>query len=858
MLAPTQHARFRTNDTTHRPLTRRTLITAVATLMLIGSEAHAQAQPTSAPGVIQRIDIVHMTHTDIGFTDHPLVCRRQQMRYLDIAIDAVLATRDEPADAQFTWTAETTLAVNDWWKAADTNRRQDFLKAVATGRLEVGAMAMNQTPSLNPAEWHTQLHWLPDSLWHKIDPRVAIQNDVNGFPRAGAIRLLDRGLSYLFMGINSHNGGPPMRTPSAFWWKMPDGRRMFVWLGDHYAQGFYYFHAESWRRGPVPESTDTRYRPARPGDFFLDDEASVRAANQHLLNRVRKMESEGYRYPSLIISVTNEWRMDNDPPFPALARFVATWNRLALKPALHLSTAGDAMDRLKQQIGDDIPEVQGEWTDWWANGMASGPREVSASRKAKRLVDAALSPVWGEPCDKTLAAADEIYRDLCLFDEHTWGSVDSIGQPHSLETWAQYNEKSRTAYRPMALAKLILAQRARSTVYPRQEGLYVANTAELPWSGWVTMPASALRGRFHSLTDPADGKSTPLIFEPGYSSFGRPTGPETLTFENTAQTFPDRVADMVVRFWVEDVPGETLHRLLLSEDPVQTSKHDMGPDVTVDDHNWPTAARWPGMDASLFQAGTGDLLSVAVDDFSGRWVYSDIFGMAEQQRRDKRRDVLKEVVATAKGAARAERNAHTTVYTQTLDHPRFRWATRRLELWHEAPRARLTVRFHRTEYELPEVLFVVCDLPMGATLPETSNGGVPFVPYKDQVPGTCQDYFTIDDWVHYNTSQGHWLWATRDAPLVTFGAHQVLARRSGPPALPGRILAMVFNNVWVTNFVADSHGVLEFQFDMAWQSPSHAPRNPAQLATTMLSEPQVVINPTLPPDAIFLERLHRP
>ncbi|MCP4454939.1 MAG: hypothetical protein GY809_26060, partial [Planctomycetes bacterium] len=163
MFGPTSQRRSRTDRTDLRQWTRTVLITTVASLMLMGVDAYAQDQSTSTPGVIQRIDIVHMTHTDIGFTDHPLVCRRQQMRYLDIAIDAVLATRDAPSDAQFYWTAETTLAVDDWWKAADTNRRQDFLKAVTTGRLEVGAMAMNQTPSLNPAEWHTQLHWLPDS-----------------------------------------------------------------------------------------------------------------------------------------------------------------------------------------------------------------------------------------------------------------------------------------------------------------------------------------------------------------------------------------------------------------------------------------------------------------------------------------------------------------------------------------------------------------------------------------------------------------------------------------------------------------------------------------------------------------------
>ncbi len=477
----------------------------VAVCLMVAQLSAAAEEVAPVANVIRHIDIVHMTHTDVGFTDHPLVCREQQVRYLDVAIDAVLATPDAPPDAQFYWTAETTLAVDDWWRAADGERRSDFLKAVDSGRLEIAAMPMNQAPTLDHRQWQTMLYWLPDELWNHVRPRVAIQNDVNGFPRAGAMALLDRDVPYLLMGINATNGGPPAKCPTAFWWQMPDSRRMFVWMGDHYAAGFYYFHPQTWRRGPVPESTDTRYRPARRGDFFRADDESVRAAHQHLLQRLAQLEADGYSYPSLIVSVTNEWRIDNDPPFPPLANFVATWNRLELQPELHLSTAVGALERMQREIGNRIPVVQGEWTDWWANGAASGPREVAASRRAKRLVTAALSPAWGPPDAPTRQAAEVIYRDLCLFDEHTWGSSDSVARPHSLDTWAQYNEKSRTAYRPMALAKLLLAQRARTSVYPREEGLYVANPSPLPWSGWITMPSSCLR-RFSLARGPRDAQ----------------------------------------------------------------------------------------------------------------------------------------------------------------------------------------------------------------------------------------------------------------------------------------------------------------------------------------------------------------
>ena len=831
----------------------------MAEIAILLGAAHLAGAEEQQASMVRHIDIVHMTHTDIGFTDHPLVCRRQQMRYLDIAIDAVLATSDQPPEGRFHWTAETTLAVDDWWKAADATRRADFLKAVRSDRLEVAAMAMNQSPAMNGREWHSMLHWLPEDLWQKVQPRVAIQNDVNGFPRAGAVALLDRGVKYLFTGINSHTGGPPLGRPSAFWWKMPDGRRLLVWLGDHYVQGFYFFHRDTWRRGPVPESTDTRYRPARPGDFFRADEDSVRAAHRHLLERLKQLEAGGYSYPSLIVSVTNEWRMDNDPPFPPLAQFVAAWKRLGLEPTIRLSSTADAMARMEREVGTHVSEYSGEWTDWWANGTASGPREVAASRKAKRLAQAALSPVWGPLDRQTLDAAEEIYRDLCIFDEHTWGSADSVGKPSSLETWGQYNEKSRTAYRPMALAKMILAQRARSAVYPRQEGLYLANPTKLPMSGWVSMPASALRGNFHSLEDPQTSTSIPLVFERGYQQFGHPTGAGDFSPHNTSQTFPDRGPNQVVRFWVEDLPGESIRRLQLREESVEGPGIEEAPTVTVDKDNWPTSARWSNMERPLFEAGTGELLNVAIGGFAGRWAYYDAFAIADEARREERRgELLEETAATAAEPALVERNLHTTVYTQTVAHPRLKWATRKMELWNREPRARLTVNLHRTESELPEVFFVACNLPCPGTLPRTSNGGMPFAPYQDQLPGTCRDFFTIDDWVQYTTPQGHWLWTTRDAPLVTFGGHQILARRTAPPDEPNRILAMVFNNVWLTNFVADCHGALEFQFDITWQKSDATVDAPSALAETLQAEPQVIISPGLKEHPIFMDRLHRP
>jgi hypothetical protein len=808
---------------------------------------------------IGHVDIVHFSHTDYGFTDHPAVCRELQRRYLDIALDAALATRERPPEGRFAWTAETTVAVADWWESASPARRDDFLAMVRAGQLEVTALPLNQTPTLSRRQWQQMLHWLPDDLWREFRPCAAVQNDVNGTPRAGAAAMLDRGVKYLFSGINEDSGGAPLRRPSAFWWKLPDGRKMFVWLGYSYPTGFYFFEPASWRRGPVPQASDTRYRPARPGDFLRSDDDSVRRAHGHLVGRLRAMEAEGYAYPSLVISITNEWRMDNDPPFPALADFVAAWNRLGLKPTVRLTTVSQALKRLEGEIGDRIPAYEGEWTDWWANGAASGPREVAASRWAKRLAAAAESPLWGEPHASARRAIEAIYRDLCLFDEHTWGNSDSVAVPYSLETLGQFNEKARLAYRPLAMSRWLLAQRVRTRLTKEPDGFYVANTAKLPFSGWIAMPATCLRDGYRSLADATTRAKLKIHYESGCRPFTRPAGPEELTPENTAATFPDNCPGQTARFWLESLAPAAIVRFLPGKEDVaeQPAGEAAPPKVEVDAQGWPATATWEAMKRPLFTAGMGDFQSVSLPGFAPRWIARDIWTTGDESGRAKLRAERLVTTAATSEAVVAVENPHTLVYRQRLSHPRLRWATRELELWRREPRARLTVRFYRQPSEDPEAFFVRFPLGCEGAKPRTSCGGMPFVPFEDQIPGVCRDHFAVDSWVRYAAADGAWVWATRDAPLVAFDEPQVLARRRDPPARLDRVLAMVYNNFWYTNFVADVPGVMEFQFDLAWR-PELDDAGAEQWSEVVQSDPPLLIQPALTDDPFFPARLWRP
>jgi hypothetical protein len=608
-------------------------------------------------------------------------------------------------------------------------------------------------------------------------------------------------------------------------------------------------------------AADGRYRPPRAGDILGSDEASLRGAHQRCLQRLDQLEQGGYRLPVLAISMTNMWRYDNDPPFPPLADFVAGWNRLGLEPALRLVTVSQAMHDLEQAAGPAAPEYEGEWTDWWANGTASAPREVAASRFAKRYLAAARSPIWG-PLDPAAAlTAQQLTKDLCLFDEHTWGSGMSVALPYSLDTQGQFNEKARLAWRPMALAEWLLGQRARTRLVPEGEGLYLANPAPQAYSGWASMIATCLRDDYRSLTDPKTGRRFRLYFEPGVQPWGRPQKPEDLSREDVSAVFPDQSPNRYARFWVERLDGEAVQRLELSKDAAedQPPQPDAAPKVETDEHGWPVCATWPGMTKPLFAAGLGDFVAVKVKAFAPRWVLQDIWTCGDPARREQlRQDALESTTSQPGGAASVENTPHTIRYTQALEHPRLTWATRQLEVWKREPRARLVFRLNRKSSFDPEILYIATPLPCDGVLPRMSSGGQPFVPFTDQLAGTCRDYFGIDGWAHYAAPEGHWLWVSRDTPLVSLDGPHPLARLAAPPPRTGRLLAMVYNNFWYTNFVADSPGVMEFQFDLTWRDRIGDDAEAEAVAQTLVTDPLMVINPAQPEHPLFLEHLYRP
>lgn len=778
---------------------------------------------------IQTIAIVHHVHTDFGYTDHPCRTKQEQVKYIDQAVDYVLASSDYPEGARFAWTQEQLYPVRQWWETATQAQKDRFFAAVATGRLEIAGTPFNVTAFMDKDEWETAMSWIPKDLWNACNIRSAMQIDVNGMHTAGMVSAYDRGIRNLFIGPNSYYGAPPMPTPAAFNWRIDKDKQLFVWLNASYNNGTFLFN-KNWRQGPVPNYSDLRYRPPEARDIWASDDASIMASHRLCLENIALIEGYakqnataetdgftknrvfgGYTLKTLPVSVTSQWRVDNDPPFYPIVDFVKRWNELGLKPRLLLCTASQAMEMAKEDLGDNIPTYSGEWIDWWANGNASAPVEMSYNREAKRVLKTAKSPLFGPMDQHQKKVAREIMENICLYDEHCFSSWQSVSNPYSFANVSQTAEKNVYAYRALDGAQCLLAERARKLTADVKNQIVVINPSVKNLTTFIDLPLNCMRSEYHSVRCKETDEVWSVDYVDGVANFLRPSDPSEFSRENVSRTFSDKCEKQGIRFGPVTIPAMGQVHLIPQEAFVEKAKNQT---VNVfwetDKKGWPIKLQFEGQNTPVIDGTFGELIAVRADGFAPRWTFKDIFeNDNEEERAALRKQHIFEIHAQY-GQTEQLESAGILRFEQPAYHDACLYASRILTVDLINATVELEFKMNRRSDFAPEVLFLRIDAPGEAVLPWVSNAGVAFRPELDQFPGSCMDFYAIDGWIHY---PNQWLLNSVDAALVTFGDTSVVSRKTTTMGPANHIYVRLFDNIWDTNFGANACGMMRFRFN---------------------------------------------
>jgi hypothetical protein len=757
-----------------------------------------KAQPDVYEGHINSIDLINWTHTDYGYTDHPLIVAEFHKRFIDIALDCAVQTRHNLPGERFTWTVEALDPFWKWWQETTPERRKKMVECIHRGQIDVNAMPFNIHPLLNETEVDKLLSWIPGEVEKQVQPRIAIQNDVNGFPRSIANKLNGKGVKNIWLGMNGHH---PWDKPSAFWWEMPNGNRTFLWFGVAYWTAYDYFHASRWRQNQC-EASDLSYRWPREEEFFKSDEKSVREAHQICLKKLKELENKGYAYEMLPLTFSNQWRCDNDGPFPGIVAFVKKWNELGLKPKLNLTTATASIETMKQLAGEKAPVIQGEFGDWWAFGMTAMPRETATARLARYRLQAARSPVFSSLTKQQRQKTDEIERDICTYYEHTFASNKAGSDIYGIQNQGSMNEAFRYAYKAYEYAGWLLAQKARSLMNGQAEGIYVINTQAATFSGWCKLEKRSIRvNNPKSLVDARTGLKIKLYAEQDD-----------------------------VYFWADKVEGESFIRYTVSMDEPDVAPSPESPQIETNASGWPVSIRWKSMKAPLFE-GEAPVLYVSKFVKGGWWDGNALPG---------------DYVSVPKEKTRVEETPQTIVFSQKLENQRLVSAERILTVYKNEERVHVKISYDRvlhTERE-PEVIYAEFPFPNKDRRVTTSNGGSEFTPYADNIPNTCKAFFIADSWVKLACSDGTRVWASRTSPVFELGKHTFfLSGDIQEPANSYLFQSMLYNNGWSVNFPTEYSGKTVSEQDIYWTPDNPDMKQIKQVSDAYLVKPVIIVHP---------------
>ncbi len=699
------------------------------------------------------LHLIHHTHLDVGYTHHQDEVERLQWAHLDsaLAYGRASATRD-PA-AQFTWHPEGVWAVESYLERRAPADGERLLDGIRRGWIALDGMFANLLTGLATDEVLLRsfepARRLADRSGTVIE--TAMLSDIPGFSWGLVPALAHHGIRYLSIGPNfGHRIGSFLDTwgDRPFYWESPSGReRVLTWVS---GGGYAWFHT-----GLGYDRVTSR----------LDEELVFRYVDQLI--------DAGYPYD--IAALRYNIGSDNGPPDPTLSAAVEAWNDRYASPRIVIGRSADLFRRFERQYGGRLPVYRGDLTGHWEDGAASSARETAAVRRAaESLVQTEiLSAMLGRrlPPDQL----DQAWRKVLLFEEHTWGSWNSISEPDAEMTKAQWARKRSFADSAQQLAvELRRSVLQESTMSEASERVIaVHNTANWVRTDVIRLPDS--------------------LSEAGER-----------VIDDEGQTVPSqRLPSGELAFLAEGVPGLGTRRYRVTGGPGSPAARRTDDFVIATDRVTLAVDPRTGLVTSLVDVGSGR-------DF----VDSDAAGLNQLLYVSSRDPTDTHTVDSVS----AERVAWGPV-VHTIRVRGLARGTRSVEseitVYPGTGRIEIVNRVDKELVHTPEALLY--RFPFDLSNPRV-RVSIPWGSYeaeREQLPGACRNYLTVERWMDVADTHGGVTVASVDAPLVQLGdirTDAVIAGWVDSLAPSGTVLSYVMNNYWETNYRAAQDGPHEWRY----------------------------------------------
>ncbi len=724
-------------------------------------------------------------HTDVGYTDLQERCLEVHRKNLDAAL-ARLATHPD-----YHWSAECALQVLSYVENRSPAAGDALVQAIRDGKVGFGAVFANLLTGILDHETFARVIW-PAGLFARergLGYLSAQITDVPGQTLTFPTVLAASGVRYLASGPNPERAVPLLPEaeatrykllgewtpyPQLFWWEGPDGSRVLHWRAYHYGDAL---------RFGFDVSAETMAR--RLSDWLLTNPVLV---------------SPGYPYDVALLYGA-QW--DNALMDERLVENLEEFRRRYAFPRIVAGRAEDFFRDVERRFGAKLPVRRGDSGLYWEDGAASTAVELARYRAAQLAARAAdLLALWDERTEahdaegagRTRRRADErrqIWRDLLLFGEHTWGAAESVSDPDGRQTVAQWEYKRRfldgaiAALAQQVTGALLRIGHATGT----GAGRLVFNASSWPRSDLLRLPDGAGRrlvsdGREWPAVDLPDGSA--LVVARDIPALGYLALAERAGSPNPPKDDGTALEAQAGRFHVVLDPGTGAIRSLTGGEGRERVK----------------PGAWSGLNELVYVTG-GARSGLWTDGAREHLAVAPTLRAATARLDSVRRERLPGIGARL-------------VVARKLDG--FPAITSSVTLYDELPWIDIENRISKTATLEKEALYVA--FPFAFTKP-TVEVEVPLgrmTVEQDQQAGSCRDWYCHAHWVWLHEGTEGLLWSGPDTPLFTLN-DIVRGQWRRQIAPDGTLLAYAMNNYWHTNYAARQGGEFVCRFRISLLPP---------------------------------------
>ena len=396
-------------------------------------------------------------HIDIGFSDYQAKVAALQSRVIDEAMDMIAQHPD------FRFSVDGEWALEQFLKTRTPSERVRAMDAIKKQQLFV------------PAQYAILLTGFPtaETLIRSLYPSAALSREQGTpFDYANATDVPSYSWSYAsilgsagiksFLAASDNYRAPVLyqghlNESSPMWWQGPDGGKILLWYSQAYGQMRDLFGAQS----------------------------QMSAGEEMLPLFIQQYKKPSYKANAAIIFGSQS---ENSDLFPQQAELAQQWNGAYEYPHLLYSGFHEALERVAQQFGNDLPTLRGEGASYWEDGIASDAFYAAMERKNEIAASSAEKLATVTSLVNPRIAADksdldEMWKNILLMDEHTWTSFNSVSDPTSMEAVKQLAVKELYAVKAEELADFVTRSSMASiadSISAGRGNLIVFNT--LNWS----------------------------------------------------------------------------------------------------------------------------------------------------------------------------------------------------------------------------------------------------------------------------------------------------------------------------------------------------------------------------------------